>query len=69
MANGPTRFEFYLVQLEKLMASAAGEKDPATWLYQNGARTPIFMIEGLAKLYGSLHNKKRFGEIETHFKL
>ena len=69
MPNGLERFDFYLDQIEKLMTTASQEKDPGMWLYQNNARTSIFMIEGLAKLYGGLHNKKRFGEIEAHFKL
>ncbi len=69
MKNGPARFAFYLDQLEKLMAEAAKQDDPARWLYQNNARTPLFMIEGLAKLYSGLHNKKRFEKIGTQFKV
>ena len=67
--NGAGRFDFYLLQLEKLFASAATEKNPAFRLYQNGARTPLFMLEGLAKLYGGLHDKKTFCKFEEHFKL
>jgi len=69
MTNGLGRFEFYLGKVEGLLGEAAGQADAAAWLYQNGARTPIFMLEGLAKLYGNIHNKKRFGKIEEHFKL
>lgn len=69
MKNGPARFTFYLDQLEKLMTEAATQTDPAFWLYQNGARTPLFMLEGLAKLYSGLHNKKRFEKIGENFKL
>ncbi len=69
MKNGIARFELYLDRVEKLLTEATEQKDPALWLYQNGARTPIFMLEGLAKLYGGLHNKKRFEKIEEHFKL
>ena len=68
MKNGPARFEFYLQPLEKLLADAAGQPDPALWLYQNNARTVLFMLEGLAKLYGNLHNKKRFAKIGMRFK-
>lgn len=45
------------------------QTDPALWLYQNGARTPLFMLEGLAKLYSGLHNKKVFDKLEGQFKL
>ena len=69
MKNGPARFTFYLDLLEKLITEAATQTDPAFWLYQNGARTPLFMLEGLAKLYSGLHNKKRFEKIGEHFKL
>ena len=69
MINGPARFAFYIDQIEKLLTDAAKQPDAALYLYQNGARTPIFMLEGLAKLYGGLHNKKQFRKIEEHFKL
>ena len=69
MTNGLARFEVCLDRLEKLINEAAGQPDAALWLYQNNARTPIFMLEGLAKLYGGLHDKKLFGKIEEHFKL
>ncbi len=69
MINGPARFKLYLDKVEKLMTEAAKQPEPAFWLYQNGARTPLFMLEGLAKLYSGLHNKKKFSKIEEHFKL
>jgi len=69
MINGPVRFNLYLDQLEKLLLEAAKQPDAALYLYQNGARTPLFMLEGLAKLYSKLHNKKRFEKFEAHFKL
>ncbi len=68
MKNGPARFDFYLSQLEKLLLEAAKQENPALWLYQNNARTPLFMLEGLAKLYSGIHNPKKFEKIETHFK-
>lgn len=69
MKNGPARFEYYISKLELLMVEAGKQPDPALCLYQNNARTPIFMLEGLAKLYGGIHNKKRFEKIGGHFKL
>lgn len=69
MKNGLARFEFYLKQLEKLLLESKAQENPAFWLYQNNARTPLFMLEGLAKLYGNLHNSKKFEKLETHFKL
>ena len=69
MRNGSARFAFYLDQLEKLLSEAVKQPDVALWLYQNGARTPLFMLEGLARLYAGLHNKKRFDKIGEHFKM
>jgi acyl carrier protein phosphodiesterase len=68
MKNGRERFEFYLIKLEALFAQATTEKNAALWLYTNNARTPLFMQEGLAKLYAGLHNKKKFTKLKAHFK-
>ncbi len=69
MRNGLERFEFYLATLEGLLQKSSAEKNPGLWLYSNDARTPIFMLEGLAKLYAQLHNKKRFTKIKEDLKL
>ena len=69
MKNGITRFEFFLKQLEDLLAKAGKQKNPGLWLYQNNARTPLFMLEGLAKMYSGIHNTKKFVKLKAHFKL
>lgn len=69
MKNGPARFDFFLNQLQALLVKSSKQKNPALWLYQHNARTPLFMLEGLAKLYGGIHNKKKFGKLKAHFKL
>jgi hypothetical protein len=69
MKNGLARFEHYLKQLEELISKSSKQKNPALWLYQNNARTPLFMLEGLAKLYAGIHNKKKFSKIKEHAKL
>lgn len=69
MKNGPARFDFYLNQLEKLLSDAVVETNPALWLYSNNTRIPLFMLEGLAKLYGGMHNENKFRKIEAQFKL
>ncbi len=68
MKYGLTRFENYLIQLETLLAKASKQKNPALWLYQNNTRTPLFMLEGLAKMYAGIHNKKKFAKIKEQFK-
>lgn len=69
MKNGLARFNFFLDKLEALILKASKQKNPALWLYTNDARTPLFMLEGLSKLYAELHNKKKFTKLKEHFKL
>ena len=68
MKNGITRFTFFLDQLQVLLTQAEKQKNPGLWLYQNNARTPLFMLEGLAKMYAGLHNCKKFSKIKERFK-
>lgn len=69
MKSGITRFDFYLNQLLVLISNASKQKNPALWLYQNNCRTPVFMLEGLSKLYLDLHDKKKFSSLKEQFKL
>lgn len=69
MNKGILRFEPFLQQFENILSKAASQKNPALYLYQNNARTPLFMLEGLAKLYSGLHNEKKFSKLKEHFKL
>ncbi len=62
-------FETFLQQFEKTLSKAASQKNPALYLYQNNARTPLFMLEGLAKLYSSIYNQKKISKLKEHFKL
>jgi hypothetical protein len=68
MKPGPLRFEFFLNQLQPIVITAGRQKNPALWLYRNNARTPLFMLEGLTRVYGDLHNGKRFDKLQEHFK-
>jgi hypothetical protein len=58
MKKGLARFEFHIQHLEQLLAASVQQKNPALYLYRNNARTTIFMLEGLCKLYAGLHNKR-----------
>ncbi len=68
MNKGLLRFEFFLQQFEKILSKAASQKNPALYLFQNNARTPLFMLEGLAKLYSGIHNQKKFSKLKVDFK-
>lgn len=68
MTFGPGRFEYWLIKLDEVLIQAAATENPALFLYHNNARTYLFMLEGLSKLYTGLHNRKRFPEIQDVFK-
>ncbi len=69
MTQGPGRFEYFLLQLEGLLQQASQSENVALFLFENDARTKLFMLEGLSKLYTGLHNKKIFKYTNDHFKL
>ena len=62
------RFDVQLSIVEGLFAQAKLQSNPAQWLYLNNLRTPMFMLEGLAKLYSQIHNKKKFEKLQAKFK-
>ena len=68
MIQGPGRFEYYLIQLDELLKKASKTENPALFLFENDARTKLFMLEGLSKLYAGLHDKKRFKYALEYFK-
>jgi hypothetical protein len=68
MKNGPARFEHYLGILEEQLKTAITSDNPSLWLLTNDARTTFFMLEGLARVYAQLHNKKRFNKLRDEFK-
>ncbi|MBC7508103.1 MAG: hypothetical protein H7320_05030, partial [Ferruginibacter sp.] len=68
MTKGSARFNYYLNKVQLLFDKASKQKNPALWLYNNDARTPLFMLEGLAKMYTQIHNKKKFTKLKEHFK-
>ena len=69
MKYGFSRFDHFLGQLQDLLTRSSIQKNPALWLYRNNARTSLFMLEGLAKLYAGIHNKNRFTKLDQQFKL
>lgn len=63
------KFAHYLSLLKELLDKAGKQRNPALWLLRNDVRTPLFMLEGLSRLYANLHNKKRFEKMKAQFKL
>lgn len=61
-------FLFYSSQLQALLALASKQKNPALWLYQNNARTPLFMLEALTRLHNKSFDEKMFSKWNIRFK-
>ena len=68
MKRGSSRFENQLVKLEALLQEASKAHNPALYLFKNDARTSLFMLEALSRLYKELHNKKKFTKLTEQFK-
>ena len=68
MNKSMQRFDIQIKKIEKLLVHAKNKENPALWLYLNDLRTPVFMLEGLAKMYANLHNKKEFSKIKEQAK-
>ena len=69
MSKAPARFDYFLAILQALLTKASVQKNPALWLYKNDFRTPLFMLEGLSKLYSQIHDKNKFTKLREKFKL
>lgn len=69
MASKPFNpFLFYSDQLQRLFVKASKQDNPAWWLYQNGARTSLFMLEALTKLHDEAFGEKVFKKWNPRFK-
>ncbi|MBX3241258.1 MAG: hypothetical protein KIT80_17245 [Chitinophagaceae bacterium] len=68
MKKSISAFKTYLDELEKQMKAAAKQPNPAFGLFLADARTPAFRLEGLARLYAGLHDKKLFSKLNKQVK-
>jgi hypothetical protein len=63
MTAAEKRFHIYLTTLKALMTESAKKKNAALWLFSTDLRTIVFRLQGLARLYKKIHNKKLFEDI------
>jgi hypothetical protein len=64
-----TRFHFHLGKLESLIDKSAIHENHSLWLFLNDLRTPMFMLEGLCKIYKEISDEKLFINLKQDFKL
>jgi len=57
-----------LSELTSLLAKSKKAKNPALYLYQNGARGVLFQLEGLMRLYRFVSTKKKYDAYYKEFK-
>lgn len=63
------RFNVQLDKLESIIQSVENKDNPALHLYLSDLRTPIFKLEGLARIYSKAHNKQIFTRLKEQFKI
>jgi hypothetical protein len=68
MKPGKARFKRQIQKIKALFEQANTHENPALWLFLHDLRTPLFMLEGLSKLYSDFHNKKIFTNLREKFK-
>lgn len=66
---GGQRFNYFLEQLQAALTKSEITENPALSLYEQNVRTPIFMLEALARIYKNLHDKKLFEKLNEDFKV
>ncbi len=51
-------FKIHLSKTETLLNESKNQQNPALWLFENGLRTPMFMLEATAKVYEKIYDSK-----------
>jgi hypothetical protein len=59
---------FYRKKLWSKLNLASKKSDPALWLYQNDARTDLFMLQSIARLMWKYKPDKENGKLRLRFK-
>ncbi len=65
---GKSIFEIHLHKVEKLFKEASKQANPALWLFLHDLRTPMFMLEAVARVYEKVYDSKDFAKRKEQFK-
>lgn len=68
MKTGKKVFELQLTKIAALLTNAAKQNNPAMWLFLNDLRTPMFMLEALARIYMKVYGSKELEKCKEQFK-
>lgn len=66
--SGFQRFDFFLNQLQEVFSKAKEAENIGLSVYQQGIRTPLFMLEALSRIYQKSLNEDPFKKLRQHFK-
>lgn len=69
MNLGKEIFNLHLASTEKLLNEAKNQSNPALWLFENGLRTPMFMLEATARVYEKIYDSKDLEKRKEQIKL
>ena len=69
MNPGKEIFNLHLANTEKLLYEAKNQSNPAIWLFENGLRTPMFMLEATARVYEKIYDSKDLEKRKEQIKL
>ncbi len=65
---GKSRFLYFLEKVESILTQAASSDDAGRFIYAQDMRTPLFMLEGLSRIYKKIHTKGKIKKINKVFK-
>ncbi len=69
MNPGKEIFNLHLSKVENLLNEAKNQQNPALWLFENGLRTPMFMLEATARVYEKVYDNKDLEKRKEQIKL
>ena len=61
-------FVHYTTLWARLLQQAVGSSDPATYLHEHDARTPLFYLEGMSRVLMSAQDDKKMARLNAQFK-
>lgn len=65
---GKSRFIKYLDKIREIVDKAATAENPAQFIFDENMRTPLFMLEGLSRLYKKITDHKKLKNLNDLFK-
>lgn len=65
---GLSRFLFFLDKIKAILEKAESAQNPALLAYTEDMRTPLFMLEGLSRLYKKIYPHQKLKKLNVLFK-